>query len=1053
MSDDEASLEREKQRSESEARDIIHDVQRLYTFPEEMKSRWIWELLQNAKDVADADGIKINIRLTKDKLYFSHNGKPFETKHLLAILYKTSTKSLSGEDGTTGRYGTGFVTTHILNKQLTISGVHVNSNGKRRFSLNIDRSPASLDESVALDLMQKSLSDTFAEIQSIGKKENESIVDEENSFIYELTSDSYKYAEKGLDELKRNVAFTLLVNKAIKEINVETPDNPASYRFVEEETGMSDIKFAYTNSDSELLFHEFNKLIFAIPVLKDGPNFELVPLNKQAVIFKEFPLIGTEGFNLPVFVQHRDFHPTELRDGIRTKIVSADDLDPIATKNRGALIQFIEHYLLFIEKLLQVVGNGHVLAKSGLPENVDRLSTIEWHEKNIQLPIRNLLRSKSLVTNVKGQNILISEAKFILGDIENKEEFYELACSIIPEYLPNKESIWQWSEIIAQEQSQWAQDLEFTIKDLVNLVQERLDLNESSSFDWLINLYKFLEQNHLSHLGDSTPIYPTENGSFKSRDNEIFIHPNIDDEFKMVSKGLGRDLNEEFLHRKVGNIAGIKTFDIAEFHSHLNKNLINELDVDKATLEQIKSILHLCALVRSERAFKREGWLNNLRQLLPEIVPEKKIITTDYENYYRSADLWSVKYVCYLIEQSRKPSEFNAVYFDGHEDSCFQWYNDFLNYVFSIQGEAKDAVLKKSIIPVQSDEFRPYDDYLYAEFNSKFFDDTIKNLFNQYLPYGDPRKNIVDRRIRNSEIRTKGIDALTNELDKLFHSEDIDRKVRPNGEYNSFFLSLCAWVDQFQELPEECFTKFKIRRPYLNIIALGEGFSKQMVEIKNSGKSLEDIKELAKIKLSAEEMRKFESAAEELGADQLLAKAQEMIELKAQRERWKRIGNIAEDAFKEAISGFNAEIKIDNPDHGMDFDLVLNSKGYFVEVKNVIQGKENVRMSILQGRTASENLNNYALCVITRISDTDKMDIEYFRQNAKFVINIGEQIKPKLTSWDNGLSNIVAKDDISIRLDEKKESVYVNRPIWRDNINFDEFTTILKEYFKQYETN
>lgn len=33
----EASLEREKQRSESEARDIIHDLDRLYTLPEERK--------------------------------------------------------------------------------------------------------------------------------------------------------------------------------------------------------------------------------------------------------------------------------------------------------------------------------------------------------------------------------------------------------------------------------------------------------------------------------------------------------------------------------------------------------------------------------------------------------------------------------------------------------------------------------------------------------------------------------------------------------------------------------------------------------------------------------------------------------------------------------------------------------------------------------------------------------------------------------------------------------------------------------------------------------
>jgi hypothetical protein len=83
---DEATTEREQQRSESEARDIIHDVQRLYSVPEEKKTRWVWELLQNAKDVAMPVGIDIQILLKPEKLEFRHNGRSFKTKHLLAAL-------------------------------------------------------------------------------------------------------------------------------------------------------------------------------------------------------------------------------------------------------------------------------------------------------------------------------------------------------------------------------------------------------------------------------------------------------------------------------------------------------------------------------------------------------------------------------------------------------------------------------------------------------------------------------------------------------------------------------------------------------------------------------------------------------------------------------------------------------------------------------------------------------------------------------------------------------------------------------------------------------
>jgi hypothetical protein len=149
----EAMLEREAQRSESEARDIIHELDKLNTLPEERKTRWVWELLQNAKDVADSGGVDITFKLISDELVFIHNGLPFETKHLLAILYKTSTKSLGDEDGTTGKYGTGFVTTHILNKKLKITGVHTNTLGRRSFELEINRSVLSTNEDEALSIL------------------------------------------------------------------------------------------------------------------------------------------------------------------------------------------------------------------------------------------------------------------------------------------------------------------------------------------------------------------------------------------------------------------------------------------------------------------------------------------------------------------------------------------------------------------------------------------------------------------------------------------------------------------------------------------------------------------------------------------------------------------------------------------------------------------------------------------------------------------------------------------------------------------------------------
>lgn len=1045
---DEASVEREKQRTESEARDIIHDVDRLYTFPEDKKARWIWELLQNAKDVAPQEGITISIKLTQDKIEFTHNGKPFETKHLLAILYKTSTKSLNGEGGTTGKYGTGFVTTHILNKRLTIEGVHNNVAGKRRFSLQIDRSAATLDESIALDAMQKSLRFTFSEIQSIGKKAPEDVHNNSNSFIYNLTSDSYKYAEKGLIELRRNAAFTLLINRSINKIEVSTPVWSDSFSLHTEDTEFSAIQFASTDSENGLLFQKSNNLIFAIPAKKNVEGYTLLPLNNQAVLYKEFPLIGTERFNLPVLLQHSDFHPTELKDGIRTKITNKDGPDPIATKNRNALTDFISLYLKFIEQLLPKVKNAHLVAKSGLPEHVERYANVEWFEEKIQTPIRNYLLSKPIVKTISGSPVKIEQAKFILWDSENRDVLFDLASKVIPNQLPESDSVWHWSEIIDQELQQWPDNVEFTVEDLVELVQTSINLDNEDSFDWLSRLYDFLAENKLAHLGDSTPIYPTESKHFKSRDEELYLHPQIDDEFKYVAKGLRRDLDEEFLNRKVGEVEGIKPFDLNDFYNDLNKNLISDLKVENASEEQIKAIFHVCCLFKSDKAFKRERWFNTINQLLPELAPEKKIISTNYDNYYRSADFWSVKYVSYLIEQSEKPSAFTETYFEGHSDSCYEWFNQFLNYVFGMQEDSKEVILKKNIIPVQSDEFKPYNDYVYAESDPQYFDDTIKDISKDYTPHGDPRRNIVVTQISNGEIRSKGIEIITNEIDKLFYPDDIDTKVKPGKEYNGLFLSLSAWVDQFPTLPETCLTKFEEKRPHLNMLALGEKFSQKINGIIKSGKSIDDIEDLAKINLTTEEMKQFESAAAELGTSQLLAKAKEMLDAKRQIERWRGIGKAAEDAFKEALSSVEPEFEILNPDIGKDFVILAKGKEYAIEIKSVEPLKGNVNMSLLQGKTAVLEKSAYSLSVLTRPEDDQPVSSDYFKQYARFVPDIGDQIGDSIDNWSKGLQDLDTQAEVKVTFDDKTESVYISRSIWKNGISFDQFVSVLNQFFK-----
>lgn len=1051
-SKDEASLEREKQRSESEARDIIHDLDRLYTFPEERKTRWVWELLQNAKDVANPGGVDITFKLTNDELIFSHNGQPFKTKHLLAILYKTSTKSLNGEGGTTGKYGTGFVTTHILNKKLTIIGVHENESGKRNFELFIDRSAGSLDESKALTAMQESLAKTFLDIDKIAKGMPEEVYKNQHSFIYKLTPASYVYAERGLIELKRNIAFTLLINPNIKSVTIEVPDNVTQYVAAPKPSSIDGLHFISTNSESGILYHLSDKLIFGMPAKEKGTSYQLLPIENQAILFKEFPLIGTENFHLPVFIQHNDFHPTEQRDGVRTKKESEDELDPTGDKNRNALVEFTTAYVPFLQKLIDSKLEGiHLLAESGLPALVENYSNPFWYQANIQKPIRDFILKQEIVKTCSGSFIKIQQAKFPIIELSQDAEFYSLLSQLLPTHVPERNSILNWGRVIAQEQGEWVENITINHVELVKLVEGNIDASKESSFEWLNSLYSYIENHKLTALGEEYPIYLNEANSFCLRD-KITIHPLIDDEFKVVAKGLGRPLDEEFLNRKLGAVSAIKSFDLQEFFGQLNKTLISELKIEDATIEQTKAIFLLCCLFRSERAFKREKWFNIINQLLPELAPEKKMISVEFENFGRSAELWSIKYICQLMGQIQKPSAFAESYFEAKLESCFIWLNDFLSFIFSLGDESTEVILKRNIIPTQLDQFRPYDDYIFVERDTSYFDDQIKNIYHSHTGKGDPRRFLVDNRIKVEHIRQISVGVLTTEIDNLFLDPNIESKVMKGGSLNEMFLRLNNWFEQFSDADSYLKT-FAGKRAMLYVLALGEGFSKQIMEIQNSGKSIEDIAELAKIKLTPQEMREFEEAAAVLGTDKLLAKAQEMLEAKKQIDRWKTIGKAAETAFSEALALAGPTFEILNPDIGKDFVIKANGKEYAIEIKSVDPFKGNVNMSLLQGITAELEKDRYALSVLSRPEDDNPVDKEYFIKEAKFVDDIGMQIGTSIEDWTHGLGNLDTKAEIKVSLDDKTESVYVSRNIWKDGISFGDFVLKLNSYFSSNETN
>ena len=100
-------------------------------------------------------------------LVFRHNGVPFTRKGIAHLIYHGSTKhDLSGSDPI-GQFGTGFLTTHLISKTVTVNG---RIEGGTRFLFLLDRRGKTAEE--LKDAMNGS-GDSFVKSLSVKKAATE----------------------------------------------------------------------------------------------------------------------------------------------------------------------------------------------------------------------------------------------------------------------------------------------------------------------------------------------------------------------------------------------------------------------------------------------------------------------------------------------------------------------------------------------------------------------------------------------------------------------------------------------------------------------------------------------------------------------------------------------------------------------------------------------------------------------------------------------------------------------------------------------------------------
>ncbi len=132
---------RDEQLTRNEARRIRAAVNKARGDHYDAGMRWPFELLQNALDAGPREGrshVKVALRWTAGATVFEHDGAPFTLQDFAALVSGGSSKEFESRE-TTGRFGTGFLVTHVLAQRSRVEGLVRTSTALERFELSLDR--------------------------------------------------------------------------------------------------------------------------------------------------------------------------------------------------------------------------------------------------------------------------------------------------------------------------------------------------------------------------------------------------------------------------------------------------------------------------------------------------------------------------------------------------------------------------------------------------------------------------------------------------------------------------------------------------------------------------------------------------------------------------------------------------------------------------------------------------------------------------------------------------------------------------------------------------
>lgn len=768
---------------------ILQLLSQIREDPSASAKRWVWELLQNAKDVPNRFGkVSVEIELvSQNTLKFRHNGDAFTTKNITGLVQQVSSKDSQNMEGQTGKFGTGFICTHLLSDIIDVEGLVTYMGVNRRFFITLDRSGYRSE-----DLLPR-IESTLEELRHIETAYK--IVDDyeatrteqsfDTVFTYHLTTDEkLKSAIAGLDDLINTLPITLVTqSKKIKQVRVINRIKGTDVVYTcNSETLCDNVRLSKVVIDDvskTYLSYITEDVGLTTEVNENNGTYEIIKRDgKQPVLYRDFPLIGSEKFYFPYTLNGFDFNPTERRNGLLLN--SADH--PNSITNRHIVDKAVNAVFKFNEWLINHnATNRYLLASSRIPESPEKYSedvAAPWI-KNLQLSWRMQLLDEQLVETEGGVDVLrnLSVPAFsTTATKEINETFFNILHGqyIGRGVLPKFEHLHGWLDVIRPEYDSWGTKLKYEkddfltdLSDLQNLSALCLKINktEIETLVWLNKVYKFLVEQNLLVDFDNFAIIPNQKGDFKLlKDLKSDHSSRIPEKLKSIYNSVNQDnATVQHILMNAGVDATIfgstlQVFSLKEMIEALNNYIKQGTNIYKynelldVKSEVAHSLLALYPNIGDVDFIKKRHDIYEFCKAYRSMPDYCVVDVTDTELWKEADNFWFNNSFTNIANKTNI-STVAASFFTSAktEEDTLIWLNKYLK--FYRDNSHGDLIKEQTVFPNQQKNLKRLNDLRYDSSIPEVFKDLANYAASPTSPVDVYRHQLLHRSIHGYELQ------------------------------------------------------------------------------------------------------------------------------------------------------------------------------------------------------------------------------------------------------------------------------------------------------------